>query len=349
MAEGNNKTMAKDEVGASICGAKDWAARPPRERNPNGEERRVGVEIEFAAISARDGATIVQELFGGEIREADPHRFHVEGAEFGDFICELDSKYAHRAEEDEEEGGGLFGEKIGDAMRSLFGSVSAFITPCEIVCPPIAFSQLYRLDQLVKALNRAGAAGTHDNPLYAFGVQLNPEIASDDAAYLAATLKAYLLASDWLRSAIKVDVTRRLTAFANPFPNDYVNRLLLPDCWPDRARLIDDYLYANPTRNRELDMLPLFAWLDESRVRAAVDDDRIKPRPTFHYRLPDANIGDEDWSIGLEWRRWLVVERLAENKELMAKMAFDRACARGNGDLRDWPTMFAQHMILTGT
>ncbi|OBX33760.1 putative amidoligase enzyme [Halomonas elongata] len=38
--------------------------------------------------------------------------------------------------------------------------------------------------------------------------------------------------------------------------------MLDPDYQPDLRTLIDDYLEYNPTRNRELDLLPLFAYLD---------------------------------------------------------------------------------------
>lgn len=133
-------------------------------------------------------------------------------------------------------------------------------------------------------------------------------------------LKAYLLLSDWLRAIMNVDVTRRVAAFSDPFPSHYVLATVHPDYWPPVQRLIDDYLRSNPTRNRELDMLPMFAWFDEERVRRAVQDNRVKKRPTFHYRLPDANIGREGWSLMLEWNRWRLVEELAEDRERLNRM-----------------------------
>ena len=59
-------------------------------------------------------------------------------------------------------------------------------------------------------------------------------------------------------------------------------------------------------------MLPLFAWIDEDRVRTTIDDPRIKPRPTFHYRLPNAQVSDSLWSLAEDWNRWVVVETLAD-------------------------------------
>jgi hypothetical protein len=46
------------------------------------------------------------------------------------------------------------------------------------------------------------------------------------------------------------------------------------------------------TRLAERDRL-----LDPRRVRAATDDELIKPRPAFHYRLPDSRIEDPDWVV----------------------------------------------------
>lgn len=322
-------------------------AAPPRTLSHAGRERRVGVEIEFAAVSARQGAEIVQGLFGGRVREEDPHRFHVEGSELGDFTCEIDTQYAHRPKGAPEDPDDLF-EGFRSEMRRLFGDIGSLVLPCEVVCPPVAWSELRRLDDLVRALREAGAAGTRSSPFYAFGAQLNPEIASAEPAHLVSVLKAYLLLSPWLRAVMSLDVTRRLVAFADPFPESYVRRVTDGGYAPGAARLIDDYIDANPSRNRELDMLPLFAWMDEARVRARVDDLRISPRPTFHYRLPDADLGEVDWSICLEWNRWLAVERLAEDAELLAEMgaAWRR---RRQGWLSDrWAMECTQWLILGG-
>ena len=91
--------------------------KPPRLNNLGGVERRVGIELEFAALSARDGASLVQSLFGGLIDEEDPHRFHITNTELGRFTSELDTQYAHRALGEGDEvplGGDLIGTMLGD-------------------------------------------------------------------------------------------------------------------------------------------------------------------------------------------------------------------------------------------
>ncbi len=61
-------------------------------------------------------------------------------------------------------------------------------------------------------------------------------------------------------------------------------------------------------------MLPLFVYLDENRVRSQVDDELVKPRPTFHYRLPDCDIHKPEWGLHVAWNDWVEVERLAADE-----------------------------------
>ena len=322
--------------------------RPPRQTNHKGGERRVGVELEFASISARACAEIVRQCYGGRIEEEDPHRLFVRETPFGDFTCELDTQYAHRpygeaAKGPEEDAFSGFRAE----MRRIYGDISSLIVPCEIVAPPIELSRLEELETLVDALVHAGASGTKSSPFYAFGTQLNPEIATEQADWITAVIKAYLLVSDWLRAVIEIDGTRQFAAFAEPFPPAYVNRVVAPHYWPGMERLIDDYLVDNPTRNRELDLLPLFMELDRDRVRRVVRDLRVAARPTFHYRLPDANLGDPDWDLMLEWNRWCVVEELAEKRDVLDRMG--QAYIANNERLlpREWSVLASEWLVLS--
>jgi hypothetical protein len=127
--------------------------------------------------------------------------------------------------------------------------------------------------------------------------------------------------SPLLRRRIDVDPMRRILPYIDPFPLAYIRKILRGDYAPDISALIDDYIADNPTRNRELDMLPLFAHLDEDRVRRQLDDPLIKSRPTYHYRLPDTNFNKSGWGAVEEWNRWVIVERLAANPERLARLA----------------------------
>jgi hypothetical protein len=86
----------------------------------------------------------------------------------------------------------------------------------------------------------------------------------------------------------------------------------------DMSTLIDDYLSFNATRNRALDMLPLFSMVDEDRVMNAVNDGKIKARPTFHYRLPNCQIEHPGWQLSEEWNLWWVIEALASDQDALA-------------------------------
>ncbi|MEX1148185.1 MAG: amidoligase family protein [Sphingomonadales bacterium] len=285
---------------------------PPFTRNEAGDKRNVGVEIEFTGLKVGETADLIVQRFGGAVVREGTYRVTIKNTQFGDFLVELDMQYAHAR------GKGELERTVADAM----GAVGELFAPIEIVAPPIAYDRLPELDRLVGDIRRAGAGGTGSAWFAAYGCHLNPEVAQTDAPYITAHIKAYLVLSDWLRAGMKLDLARQITPFIDPFPASYARTVTAPGYWPDMGKLINDYLDANPTRNRELDMLPLFAHLDPDRINAALDDERIKARPTFHYRLPNSRVDEPHWSVIREWNRWLSVERLAADRDRL-----DEACA----------------------
>jgi hypothetical protein len=188
--------------------------------------------------------------------------------------------------------------------------------PIEVVAPPIALNQLQRLDTMVTALRKAGAQGTDESFIAAYGVHINPEIPDQTPETIHRYLRAFTLLQWWLMDAHDLDPMRRLTPYINPWPEVYLLEVLSLD-HPGQDELIDSYLTHNPTRNRALDMLPLFAHLDRKRVQGVVDDTRVKSRPTFHYRLPNCRIEQSDWSLASSWRLWCTVEILASDDDAL--------------------------------
>ena len=305
---------------------------PPDTQNASGVIRKVGVEIEFAGLSPEQAAKLVAECFGGIVEPADtPFVFSVKDTPWGKFRIELDTHFVHPEKDlgDAVEESALPAseesvEAIRDfdtQMRELIGKASTSFVPTEIVSPPIPWNELARLTDLVEALRARGAKGTDDGLAYSFGVHLNPETAQGNGGYLLAIMRAYVLLSDWLREQIDVNATRKILPHIDPFPKKYTLTILQPDYIPDLETLIHDYFEMNPTRNRELDMLPLFKHLAPLTVAELTDDKRIKARPTFHYRLPDTRLSDPEWNIAQEWNRWVAVEYLAADETNLRRLA----------------------------
>jgi len=191
----------------------------------------------------------------------------------------------------------------------------------------------------VERLREVATEGSDDEPIYAFGVQFNPEAPALGAASILDYLRAFVLLYDWLRSELGIDANRQLSTFVQPYPEAYGRRILAHDYRPDLATLMDDYLAANPNRNRALDLLPLFAYLDRARVRAAVSPRQvINARPTYHYRLPNSYVAHPDWRITDEWRYWLALEWLVSEPAQLRRMTADyrRLLAKPPGRRREW-------------
>ncbi|TVR96811.1 MAG: amidoligase enzyme [Rhodospirillales bacterium] len=298
---------------------------PPRRTGAAGRPRHIGVEMEFAGIDCREAAELVQKRFGGKLEERDPYRFQCRDSRLGDFLIELDSRYAHPPSRpvptgDEDEGGRFWRQWEAD-LHSTIGDIGSLWLPVEIISAPIPLDDLPALDELTQDLRSAGARGTDEGLFYAFATQLNPEVPSREALDILRHLQAYVILAEGLRQEIGLDVKRQLLPFASPFPRAYQYKVVDPAYRPTLAGLVDDYVEANPTRNRELDLLPLFAELAPERIQGQVRDPLIKARPTFHYRLPDTRLTDPTWGVVTEWNRWVRVERLAADAARLAELA----------------------------
>ncbi|WP_188262685.1 amidoligase family protein [Azospirillum tabaci] len=316
---------------------------PPHSTTTDGAPRTVGVEVEFANLDAPSAAAVVRSLYGGALEPESPHRCRVTGTRLGDFSVELDMRSAHpgkaEAGKTEESEAGPLGKVVDgvvEALRPWWGNIGSLVMPFEIAAPPIPIARLAELEPLFSALSDQGAAGTDASPLFAFGLHLNPQVARTDGEYVLDHLKAFLLLAPWLRREIRVDPTRRLTGFIAAFPVDYAVRVVDPAYRPDLDGLIGDYLEANPTRNRELDLFPLFAHLAPETMAAKLSDPHVRPRPTFHYRLPNARLGDPDWSLAQDWNRWVAVEELAADRDRLDALGVDFRAFAARKALDGW-------------
>lgn len=295
---------------------------PPQPRRPDGSLRRVGVELEYGGPDCLAVAGLLRDLWGGRLEIEGAKRVHLIGSELGDFRVELDWTAAHLADDlPPEEADRDLGDRLKAGLATVIASIGTLFMPYEVVAPPVPFERLGAFDRLVDGLRALGASDTRSDPTHAYALQLNPEVESTDPADLLALLRAYLLSSERLRAEIGVDFTRRLIQLAQRFPEAYRRRVLDPAYAPDLGGLMADYVAANPSRNRELDLLPLFRWLDEERLSRLTDLTHVSARPTWHWRLPNCLLGDPAWNVAREWNRWVEVERLAADRERLGRLS----------------------------
>ncbi len=304
---------------------------PPLRQNHHGEPRRTGFELELAGIEIETCVRVVHELLGGQITRHHSLLTEIDSSALGHLVIELDTTAFQRLAErlEQPEGGEhhdiLDSYTLRTRISQWLGQTAAQLIPIEIVTAPLTFEHLPKLEELRESLRRHKAQGTNTAFLYAFGLQFNPEIASSQIDYTRDMLRAFLILLPWLQEEMRIDFSRRLLTFAEPFPERYVARLLAEDYTPDWPEFIADYRSANPTRNRALDLWPLFAYMMPESVERLEESQRrlIKARPTFHYRLPNCEIDDPDWRIATSWNLWVEVEKLAANKPRLARMAKD--------------------------
>ncbi|MGG7566894.1 amidoligase family protein [Rhodovulum sp. DZ06] len=283
----------------------------PRPDTTEGEPRRVGVEIEFGGLTVEDAVRAARKVFGdAEIDRQSQHHQTLADPELGDFTLELDMARRHRE---------AFAHKEGaedDPVRKITGDIVHWLTPVELVAPPLAPERLPALDPLIEALRTAGATGAGHGAQTAYGMHFNVEAVSLSVDHLLPVTRSFALLEDWLRKTLEISLNRRLTGFVKSYPREYIDTVAAEGYAPDRARFFDDYLSANPTRNRALDLTPIIEMADPDRAQAVLGDEKRSARPTFHYRLPDARVDEKGWSPVPDWTLWRVIERAAEDPAL---------------------------------
>ncbi len=291
---------------------------PPSTLNPQGEERKVGYEFEFTGISMEIASEIVQDLYGGKIHQESTYIYSVKNTLFGTFKLELDAQLLRDKKYEE-----IF-EKLGikistyknrESLEDSLKELASSVVPFEIITPPIHLSRMNRLNELVHELREHKAKGTGSSFIYAFGLHLNPEVSDSSVGSILNHLRAYVLLDPWIRKDSKINISRQITPYINEYEEDYIMHILDPEYNPNLKQLIKDYFKFKNSRNRPLDMLPLFMYLNEQLTTSLLSDTITSSRPTYHYRLPNCSLEDENWSLAQEWNRWVLVETLASDEK----------------------------------
>jgi hypothetical protein len=297
--------MTGDTVTAHIERTAYWPL--PQPCRADGRPRRTGIEIEFAGLSVQAAADVARSLWDGEVELSGPQVAILRDSDIGVVSILLDTVLVKHG-----------GAPLTDTALEW----SRAVIPVEIVTPPLPPERLCEADRMVKALREAGASGTRESLAYGFGVHLNPEIADTDAVAILPVIRAYALLEDWLRQADPIDPMRRFLPFVDPYPRAFVDALAdttAADWSLDELTRV--YLAHTPTRNRGLDALPLLECLRPQAVRDVLGEAAKGGRPTWHYRLPEARVDEPGWSIAYEWNRWCIIERVAEDAELLERLA----------------------------
>jgi len=286
---------------------------PKQTQNLERQRRKVGFEYEFTGLKLPQIAEVIETTFNGSSRADGPFVKVVE-TPVGEFEVSLDVAILQSGSYEKllKSMGIKVPLRDEDILPQLTMDLFATVAPYEVTTPPIPLDEFEKIALLESALRDAGATGTSRSMLYAFGLHLNPEASSTKVEYIVSHLQAFCLLYEWLKEKSRVDITRRITSFIDPFPSEFVSQLLDPAWSPDADEFSKLYLRYNPTRNRPLDLLPLLQFIDEDNFDGVkLKEDLTKPRPTFHYRLPNCRIDEPDWSAKIEWERWLLVEQLA--------------------------------------
>jgi len=276
----------------------------PRPKNAEGAPRKVGVEIELGGLDEGHVARICAEVLGGRAEQGDGTLWTLHDTRIGRIEVYLDTSLRKATQ---------------SKLRDLALDLGREVIPVEIVTAPLEMAGLEALHDLTDALRRAGALGSGAGWVFGFGLHLNIEIASRQSADILRPLLAYALIEDWLRHAGPIDESRRLLPFTDPYPTSFVRALLGLGMDASLRQMIAAYLEHTPSRNRGLDMLPIFAHLAPGSVEGALGES-VSARPAFHFRLPDCLIDEPDWSIAHEWQRWITVERIAEDERLLTRL-----------------------------
>ena len=276
---------------------------PTRTQTDSGSARNVGFELEFTGISLDTTIDVVTHALNGREHTRSVAHAEIEVQELGMFNVELDWNFLKQK-------AAASDQKGEDEWLELLSQTAALLVPMEVVCPPVNMQTMENLDGLVAQLREAGAVGTEDSLIAAYGVHINAETPSLELATIRAYVEAFGLLQWWLVDEHQVDLARRVSPYIDLYPEAYLKELFAAE-YASIDEFMDEYLKHNASRNRALDLLPLLAHLDEERVHRAVADTKIKARPTYHYRLPNCQIDKPHWSLAQIWNTWWVVEELA--------------------------------------
>ncbi|HEY9148427.1 MAG TPA: amidoligase family protein, partial [Gammaproteobacteria bacterium] len=178
--------------------------QPPWFENAEGKTRHVGVELEMSGLALDSLAAQVAGFFSLETTSRGRYERMLQGDPAGDWVVELDYDLLKQLGR-EERGGKSLADEISRSAEDVLAWAAEALVPVEIISPPLPLDRLGDVEALIAHLRKAGAKGTSDSTVYAFGMQLNPELPSHDPNTITACLKAFLCLYEWLFVRADID------------------------------------------------------------------------------------------------------------------------------------------------
>lgn len=294
----------------------DTFKSPPELSNAAGDIRRVGFELEFTGLPLEDAVSTLASVLNARAAPHSAVEWFLDSPDLGRFRLEMDWGYLKRIASEARL------EQQDEEWVNFLKQTAQGVVPLELVCPAIPITELDKLSGVHPALRNAGAKGTDDSLIAAFGLHINSETPALNATTIHRYLCAFCLLQWWLLEAHQVSLSRRVSTYIALYPEAFCEEILASRN-TDMSAIFDCYLRYNPTRNRALDLLPVLAAIDPHRVARAVDDARIRARPAFHYRLPNCQLEQPAWSLASQWNIWIRVEQLAADSTAIDMLTRD--------------------------
>ena len=296
--------------------------KPKITHNKHNEVRKVGIELEFSKVDLHLLVHIIKSSFGGEHKIINQYYHEINGTEIGDFSVKVDSRLLTQKTYKKafDKAGISFNElnekiHLEEAIDRVIETVGSFIIPYEINFPPVSIYDLHNIEIIREKLYKNDLKGTSSHIKNAFATHINAEAPDFTIHSILNYLRAFILYYPWLIKTSDIDITRKLTPYINPFPQEYNLMVLDKDYNPSMDQMMKDYHRYSPDRNRPLDLYPLFVYINENSLDYFEDIANVKARPTYHYRLPNSEVDKPLWSIALEWNKWVKIEDLAAEED----------------------------------
>lgn len=269
--------------------------------------------MKLPGLSVGDASALVAAATGGRRCRVAEGAHVVRARSLGEFSLRLDWDHLHsRANLEPVTTPGF---DWTEAVRLLLGRQ----VPVKLTCPRLPLGQLHKLAPMGRALLDTEPMQQPPGTGAASRVSIGAELPRLDAETLHRYLRAFCLLQWWLNGESGSEENSRSSRIIGDYPEAYLHSIhALPE--PSMAQLTDHYLEHNPTSERALDMLPVFALFNARRVLEDTPDERVRAGPALRYSSLIAG-GEADRSLAAIWNRWCVVERLASDPTALDTLA----------------------------